>query len=262
MSKNLLEIKNLKVNFYNDDSIPPVINGLSLEIKEQEIVALVGGSGSGKTITGLSILRLLPFNAKIIEGEIIFEGQDLLRLSEDKLRQIRGRKISYIFQEPLSALNPVFTIGFQIREVLRLNTNLSKREIEKEVQYLLKDVEMPRAQEAVSYYPHQLSAGMRQRAIIAQAIASKPKLLIADEATSNLDVTIQAKIMDLFLNIKRKLSLSILLITHDFGLVEAFADKVAIIYQGKILEFGRTKDILNNPNHSYTKELLEAVKLS
>jgi ABC-type dipeptide/oligopeptide/nickel transport system ATPase component len=261
MQKNILEIKNLKVNFHNDNSMSAVINGLSLEVKEKEIVALVGGSGSGKTITGLSILRLLPPNAEVIGGEIIFEGRDLLRFSEDMMRQIRGRVISYIFQEPLSALDPVFTIGFQLKEVLKCQAHLNNKEILKQAIGLIKIVEIPNPEKAIWDYPHQLSGGMRQRAVISQAIASRPKLLIADEPTSNLDVTVQAKIMDLFLNLKKEMSLSILLITHDLGLVEHFSDRVAIISQGKIVECGSTKDVLANPQASYTKELLDAVKL-
>ncbi len=261
MYKNILEIQNLKINFYNEDFVNTVINGLSLEVKEKEIVALVGGSGSGKTITALSILRLLPMNCRITQGEVIFDGMDLLKLSENKLRRLRGREIGFVFQEPQSALNPVFTIGFQLAEVLRYHLNLEKDVLQKQSLSLIRKVGIPSAEKALLDYPHQLSGGMRQRAMIAQAIAAGPKLLIADEPTSNLDVTVQAKIMELFLELKKEMNLAILLITHDLGLVEHFADKVAVISQGRIVEFGQAKEILNNPQHSYTRLLVEAVRL-
>lgn len=261
MAKNILEIKNLKINFYEGNFVNPVIKDLSLEIKEKEVVALVGGSGSGKTITALSILGLIPINCRVAEGEIIFEGNNLLKLPEDGLRQLRGKEIGFVFQEPLAALNPVFSIGSQIKEVLRYHTNLNREQINEKAINLIKKVGISNPEKTSKDYPHQLSAGMRQRIVIAQAIAASPKLLIADEPTSNLDVTVQAKILDLFLELRNDMNLSILLITHDFGLVEHFADKVAVISEGRIVEFGEVKEILNNPAHDYTKELLEAVKL-
>lgn len=261
MSNNsLLSIENLKVYFSQEEVTNKVIDGISLEISQSEIVALVGGSGSGKTITGLSILRLLPLGAKIIEGKIIFQGSDLLKISENQIRQIRGKEISMVFQEPLSAFNPLFTIGFQINEVLQLHTDLGKRERRAQVLDLLKSVGIPNPQKIISDYPHQLSGGLRQRAMIAQALAGKPKLIIADEPTSNLDVTLQAQIMELFRNLSDELKISILLISHDLAMVAHLAKRVAIICGGKVVESGDTKQIWNNPRHPFTQQLMEAVK--
>ncbi|MDP3142829.1 MAG: ABC transporter ATP-binding protein [Candidatus Omnitrophota bacterium] len=258
---NLLRIENLKVNFSESAGSRQVINGLSLAVNSGEILALVGSSGSGKTLTGLSILRLLPIGANLVGGKIIFKQQDLLQISESQMREVRGRNISMVFQEPLSALNPLFTIGSQIKEVLRFRTELGKNEIEGKALDLLKSVGMPDPKKIINDYPHQLSGGLRQRAMIAQAIAAGPELLIADEPTSNLDVTLQAQIMELFRTLKKELNLAILLITHDLAMVSHLADRVAIICEGKIVEFGQVANILQQPRNPFTQALVEAVKL-
>jgi ABC-type dipeptide/oligopeptide/nickel transport system ATPase component len=221
---------------------------------------LVGSSGSGKTLTGLSILRLLPVGANLVGGKIIFKQQDLLQLSESRMRAIRGRNISMVFQEPLSAFNPLFTIGYQIKEVLRFHTELGRNKIEEKVLDLLKSVGIPDPKKIINDYPHQLSGGLRQRAMIAQAIAAGPELLIADEPTSNLDVTLQAQIMELFRTLKKEFNLAILLITHDLAMVSHLADRVAIIYEGKVVESGQVAAILERPRNLFTQALVEAVK--
>lgn len=259
--ENLLKIDNLKVYFSKEKDVKKIIDGLSLEIGPKEILALVGGSGSGKTLAGLSILRLLPLGAGISGGKIIFQGQDLLQLEKVKMQAIRGKDIGMVFQEPLSAFNPLFTIGYQIKEVLKYHTDLSKGAIEARVLELLKIVGIPNPERIINDYPHQLSGGLRQRAMIAQAIAAGPKLLIADEPTSNLDVTLQAQIMDLFRKLKAELNISILLISHDMAMVAHLADRVAIIYEGRIVEFGQAAQILREPKHPFTQALVEAARL-
>lgn len=219
-------------------------------------MALVGASGSGKTTTGLAILRLLSPALQIMRGQVIFQKENLLKSSLKEMEKIRGKEIAMVFQEPLNAFNPVFKIGYQIEEVLMCHTPLSKAQRRKRVLELLDKAGLRDPLRAAQSFPHQLSAGMRQRAMIAQAIALSPKLIIADEPTSNLDVTLQARIMELFNKLKNDLKASILLITHDLGLVEHFADSMVILYQGGVVEAGSTKDIFNNPQHAYTQQLL------
>ena len=259
MSDSLLKINNLKVYFYGEEGVIKAVDGLSLEIAQSEVLALVGASGSGKTMTGLSILRLLPPGGEILQGEIIFGGRNLLTLSEGQMREIRGREISIIFQDPLSSLNPVFNIGYQLREVLQFHKDLSNKPIKKTILEQLERVGLSSKERILRDYPHQLSGGMRQRVMIAQAILSQPKLLIADEPTSNLDVTLQAQILELFEELKTQSQLSMLLITHDLSIVSRLADKIAVIYNGTVVEYGRREEIFNNPSHDYTKELLNAV---
>lgn len=258
MSRNILEIENLKIYFPAESGTNKVVDGLNLKVKESEILALVGGSGCGKTITGLTILRLQPPQAIIAEGKIFWQGRDIFELSENQMRAIRGKEISMVFQEPLTSLNPLFTIGFQIAEVLKLHTEI-KQNYKSRIVELLRQVGISQAEKIIDDYPHQLSGGLRQRVMIAQAIAANPKLIIADEPTSNLDVTLQAQILELFKELKQRLNLSILLITHDIAVVSELADRVAIIHEGKIVEEGNPKDIINNPADSYTKKLIEAV---
>jgi len=261
MSGPLLKINNLKTYFYTEDTVTKAVDGLSLEIGEAEVLALVGASGSGKTITGLSILRLLPPGGEIVHGEILFEGKNLLGFPQEQMRQIRGRDISVIFQDPLSSLNPVFNIGYQLSEVLRFHKNLSNEPVKKTILRKLYEVGLSSNERILGDYPHQLSGGMRQRVMIAQAILANPKLLIADEPTSNLDVTLQVQILELFRKLRVQSRLSMLLITHDLSIVSQLADKIAVICNGVVVEHGPKEQILRDPCHAYTKELFEAVTI-
>ncbi|HOX54567.1 MAG: ABC transporter ATP-binding protein [Candidatus Omnitrophica bacterium] len=258
MSRDILQIENLRIYFPAESGTNRVVDGLNLTVSESEILALVGGSGCGKTITGLTILRLQPPQATIAGGKIFWQGKDIFELSENQMRTIRGKEISMVFQEPLTSLNPLFTIGFQIAEVLKLHTEIKQNYKSRTIE-LFRQVGISQAEKIIDDYPHQLSGGLRQRVMIAQAIAASPKLIIADEPTSNLDVTLQAQILELFKELKQRLNLSILLITHDIAVVSELADRVAIIHDGKIVEEGNPKNIISNPTDSYTKKLIEAV---
>ena len=255
--KNLLSIKDLRAEFHMDSRINPVLRGINMDINEQEIVGLVGNSGSGKTITGLSVLKLAPANCKIT-GKILFGGRDILTLSEKDMRKIRGSEISMILQDPLASLDPLFNIRNQILEVLNTHSNLKQRDYPLEIFRLLKLVGIPFGEQILSVYPHELSGGMRQRIMIAQAIACRPRLIIADEPTSSLDVTIQAQIIDLFIKLKQDLKLSILFITHDLFLLKNISDRICVIHDGRIVEDKSTQELFAKPEHPYTKELLGA----
>lgn len=256
----LLEIKDLKVDFRQDGQVTKAVAGVSLSIEKGQVLGLVGESGSGKTVTALSITRLLPIPPAQVNGEIIFEGKNLLLQDEKELQKIRGAKISYIFQEPATSLNPVFTIGTQIAESIILHQKKNKKDALFIAKDLLEKVGMQEPESALRRYPHQLSGGQKQRAMIAMAISSCPSLLIADEPTTALDVTIQAQILELLAKLKRDLSLSILFITHDLSIVAEFAETVAIMYGGKIVEAGPTKEIFENPKHPHTIELLKCTE--
>lgn len=248
----LLQIRNLSVEVGSKK----IVNDVSLAIDGRSVFSLVGGSGSGKSTTALAVLRLLSPDLQVTSGEILFSGQDLLKLPPEELRQVRGREIAMVFQEPLTAFNPVLTIGQQIEEVFLAHTNFSAEKRKTETLTLLDTVGIKEPKRVYQSYPHQLSGGMRQRAMIGQAIALKPKLLIADEPTSSLDVTLQARIIDLFLKLRKQFGLSVFLITHDLGVVRHMADDVAVMTGGVIVERGETPVILNHPKHFYTKELL------
>ncbi len=255
----LLEIKNLQVNFRQDGKTVEAVRSANLKLPEGEILGLVGESGSGKTVTALSITRLIPKSGEIVAGEIIFDGRDLLKLNEDELKQIRGAKISYVFQDPATSLNPVFTIGEQLIETIALHQRAKREEYFEKAIAALKDVGMPAPKDIMYAYPHQLSGGMKQRAMIAMAISCRPKLLIADEPTTALDVTIQAQILDLLVHLKEELSLSVLLITHDLSIVAQVAKKVAVMQSGEIVEHGDTEIIYRKPSHPYTQKLIDCI---
>ncbi|MBI5415693.1 MAG: ABC transporter ATP-binding protein [Candidatus Omnitrophica bacterium] len=262
MAQDLLALGDLTVTVREAGKEKTLLDNVSLKMAALGITALVGGSGSGKTTTGLAILRLLPPGLIIRQGRVLFLGEDLLGVSTERIRDIRGKDIAMIFQEPLHAFNPVFSIGYQIEEVLQVHSRLNLRQRRERVLELLDMVGLPDPKRTAGSYPHQLSGGMRQRAMIAQAMAGDPKLIIADEPTSNLDVTLQARIMELFRRLKDKFNLSILLITHDLGMVARMADQVAVMKEGKVVEEGATKQVLGNPRHEYTRALMAASGLS
>jgi ABC-type dipeptide/oligopeptide/nickel transport system ATPase component len=237
------------------------VEDVSLEVPANSVVALVGGSGSGKSTTAFSVLRLLQPALEIVSGRIIFEGKNLVSCPDGELRAIRGKDVGMVFQEPLSAFNPLFTIGQQIDEVLKIHTGLTPEQRRDKVLNLLQTAEISEPERIAGSYPHQLSGGLRQRAMIAQAMACRPKLIIADEPTSNLDVTLQAHIIELFRHLREKFRMSIFLITHDLGMVEHLADYVAVMNNKRIVEQGPTEKVLKSPQHEYTKALLEVTKV-
>lgn len=257
----MLQVKNLSVNFSLDEGILPAVEGVSFQIKEKESVGLVGESGCGKSVTALSLLKLIPNPpGKIVSGEIEFRGRNILEFSEKELTAFRGNKISMIFQEPMTSLNPLFTIGSQISESFYLHRKeLNKKERKKEVIELLRLVGIPSPELRLNEYPHRLSGGMRQRVMIAMALACRPNLLIADEPTTALDVTIQAQILELIRELKQKLNMSLLLITHDLGVVSDVCDRVIVMYAGRIVEEQFTKNLFKNPLHPYTTGLLKSL---
>lgn len=259
--ETLLEVRNLRTYFYTLDRVVKAVDGVSFRVNRRQTVGIVGESGSGKTVTALSILRLVPEPpGRIIEGNIFFHNTDILALSRKKdLRKIRGNKISMIFQEPMSSLNPVYTIGNQIAEVLRVHRNMSRREAMQEAVRLLDLVKIPSPEQRAREYPHQLSGGMQQRAMIAMALACEPDLLIADEPTTALDVTVQAQILELLQELQQKFQTAILMITHNFGIIAEISDTVLVMYAGMIVEQATTTELYENPLHPYTKLLLRSL---
>ncbi|MCP2520784.1 ABC transporter ATP-binding protein [SCandidatus Aminicenantes bacterium Aminicenantia_JdfR_composite] len=250
--KTILLVRNLKTYFYLKEGILKAVNDVSFSLKSNEIFALVGESGSGKTVLSLSLIRLLPERARIVGGEIIFNNKNLVKLKEKEITGIRGRKISMIFQEPMTALNPVMTIGEQIIETIRFHFHLNRKEAFKEMISLLKKVKFPEPEKRYKSYPHQLSGGMRQRALIAIALAGRPEILIADEPTTALDVITEGEIIELLLNLKEEMNLSLIFISHDISLVSSLADKIGVMYAGQLVEFGRREHVMNQPKHPYT----------
>lgn len=255
----LLEIRNLSIQFCQQRQIIQALDQVDLDIFENEILALVGESGSGKTMTALSITKIIPQSAKITSGEVIFQGRDLLKMAEPDLEITRGKEISYIFQEAHASLNPVLPIGRQIQESIILHQGQDKKEALNIAGNLLKLVRLPHPERILKSYPHQLSGGMNQRVMIALGLSSRPKLLIADEPTSSLDVTVEAEIIRMLLELREKMCFSILFITHNLALVERFAPRIAIMYKGKIVEKGLTKDIFSAPKHPHTQELINSI---
>ncbi len=258
MPQSLLFINDLSVSVADNDTRRMVVDSVNLRLKHHSIVALVGASGSGKTTVGLAIMRLLPSAMRVDRGAVFFDGRNLMEYSINHMRILRGSQIGMVFQEPLNAFNPVFRIGFQIEEVLSYHTNLNRRQRKLKVLELLNLVGLPDPKRAANAYPHQLSGGMRQRAMIAQAIAANPKLIIADEPTSSLDVTLQVRIIELFKMLRDKLGISILLITHDIVMVSHMADEIVVMQAGRVVEIGSREKILTSPKEEYTRELLDA----
>lgn len=255
----LLEIEDLRVYFYRPEGVLRAVDGLSYKLYKGEVLGIVGESGSGKSVSVLSILRLLPTNGRVVSGSIIFDGKNILELSKEELRDLRGKEIGIVFQDPMSSLNPVITIGQQVMEPLLWHNLCGKNEAYERAKEMLGLVGIPLPEERMKEYPFQFSGGMRQRVMIALALICRPKLLIADEPTTSLDVTIQAQIIRLLKRMKREFGMSVILITHNLALTTNFCDRLIIMYAGNMMETGRTKDILLNPAHPYTKSLLDAV---
>ncbi|HEX7574985.1 MAG TPA: ABC transporter ATP-binding protein [Candidatus Methanoperedens sp.] len=256
MAESILSIKNLKTYFFTKKGIVRAVDDISFDVRKGEILCIVGESGSGKTVTALSILRLVESPGKIIEGKMILEGDKLLELSPQKMQDVRGNKIAMVFQDPHSSLNPIFTIGDQVSEAIRAHKSASKEEASMQATQLLELVGIPMAKERYHDYPHQFSGGMKQRVVIAMALACHPRVLIADEPATALDLTVQAQILDLFLELRAKFEMSIIYITHDLGVVSEIADRIVVMYAGRIMEKGRSRDVLGNPVHPYTKGLM------
>lgn len=258
MSDELLQIKNLKTYFFTGPKPVKSVDGVNLAVDKGRTLGIVGESGSGKSVTSMSIMRLISHPGKIVDGEIIFEGRDLLKLSEQEMRKIRGNEISMIFQDPMTALNPVFTVGDQIAEAIRLHQQLSRKEAMQRAVEMLRIVGIPEPKQRVKQYPHEFSGGMRQRAMIAMALACNPKLLIADEPTTALDVTVQAQILRLMKNLQQKFDTAIILITHDLGVVAETCDHVVVMYAGSCVEYTDVDNLFGQPLHPYTWGLLNS----
>jgi len=254
----LLTVKDLTISFSSGNSAVKVVSGLNLQIEEAQVFGLVGESGCGKSLTALSIMGILPHNAST-EGEIVFKGNNLLSIDKESMRRLRGKELSMIFQEPMTSLNPVLTIGYQVAEVLMTHFGLRKSEAMEKTAELLRAVKIPSPEIRLHEYPHQMSGGMRQRVMIAMAIACNPSLLIADEPTTALDVTIQAQILDLLRSLRQQRNMAILLITHDIGVIAENADVAAVMYAGRIVECSPVMNILNTPKHPYTMGLLDSL---
>ena len=259
MVKKILRIENLKTYFYTWAGIVRAVDGVDIDVNEGETLGLVGESGSGKSVTALSIINIVPSPGKIVEGKIIYKGENLLEKTENDLQRIRGKEISYIFQDPATSLNPVFNVADQLMEVIRRHQNVTKTEALEKAIELFRLVEIPDPEIKIWNYPHQLSGGMKQRMAVARALSCQPNLLLADEPTTNLDVTIQAQILQLMKSLKQKLGMSMVLITHDMGVVADVADRITVLYAGRVCETADTKTIFYKPKHPYTIALLTAV---
>lgn len=255
----LLEVRDLRVSFFTPRGEVRAVDGVSFTIDEGETFGLVGESGCGKSVTALSLLRLLDGNGRIVGGDIVFAGRTLLALSEEEMRSLRGDQIAMVFQEPMTSLNPVFTVGYQIGEVLEVHRGMSRKQARAEAIELLRLVEIPEPERRVDAYPHQLSGGMRQRVMIAMALACRPRLLIADEPTTALDVTIQAQILELLAHLQQQFGMAVLFVTHDLGIVAERARRVAVMYAGRIVEEAETATLFRNPLHPYTRGLLRSI---
>ena len=256
--ENILEIQNLKTYYQSREGEVKAVDGIDVAVKYDESFGVIGESGSGKSTVGLSIIRLVPHPGKIVDGRILFEGEDLMEKTDEEMRQIRGGSIAMVFQDPMSSLNPVLTIGDQLGEAIRLHQDCEEGKVESLIIDALRSVGISHADRIIDGYPHELSGGMRQRVMIAMAISCRSKILIADEATTNLDVTIQAQILDLIRNLREQMKMSLLLVTHDLGVIAENCDRVAVMYAGKIMEIGTCMDIFYKPFHPYTSALIKS----
>ncbi len=259
MSDALLQVKDLKTSFFTGSGEVKAVNGVSFVLEEGKVLGIVGESGSGKSVTAYSIMQILTDPGKIVGGSILFKGADLTKFSKKQMREVRGSKISIIFQDPMTSLNPVYTIGNQIEEAIRLHTDRSKKEIKARAIEMLTLVGVNEPTRRVKQYPYELSGGMRQRVMIAIALACEPDILIADEPTTALDVTIQAQILELMQELQKKLSMAIIMITHDLGVIADMCDEIIVMYGGRVCERGNAEDIFYDPKHEYTKGLLHSI---
>jgi oligopeptide/dipeptide ABC transporter ATP-binding protein len=257
----LLRVSNLKTHFFTEDGVVRGVDGVDFHINKGEILGIVGESGSGKSVTALSIMRLIGVPGRIVSGEIEFEGRSLIALADAEMREVRGKHISMIFQQPQSSLNPVYTVGSQLAETFDIHTKLDKREAWSHAVDLLRTVGIPDPEKKAHAYPHEMSGGQAQRVMIAMALALQPKILIADEPTTALDVTIQAQILDLILNLRDQLGTAVILITHDLGVIAETADRVAVMYAGKIVEQARVAELFEQPLHPYTQGLINSTPI-
>ena len=257
--ENILEIKNLNISFQMEDELARAVHGVDLSLEKGKVLGIVGESGCGKSVTAMSIMKLLPSNAIIESGEILYNGVNLLNLSPNEMQKIRGSKISLIPQDPLTSLNPLYTVSEQIIETIEYHREISRKKATEIAIESLRSVKIPEPENRLNDYPHQFSGGMRQRAIIAMALCCNPELIIADEPTTALDVTVQAQILDLIKQIQAERGTSLIFITHDLGVIAEFCNHVAVMYAGRIVEYAQVADIFNNPLHPYTKGLLESL---
>lgn len=255
----ILKVKGLKTYFYDRKGKVPAVDGVDFIVRKGETLGIVGESGCGKSVTSMSILKLLPPEGKVVEGEILFKGRDLTKCSSSEMEKIRGKEIAMIFQEPMTSLNPVYTVGQQIGEMIKTHEQLSKKQLREKAIEMLKLVGIPSPEKRIDEYPHELSGGMRQRVMIAMALSCNPELLIADEPTTALDVTIQAQILELMRELKNKLGTSIMMITHDLGVIAEMADYVLVMYAGMVMEYCSVRDLFQKPLHPYTQGLINAL---
>ena len=261
MSEYLVDIKNERLSFFTPVGEVKALNDVSIHLKEGEVLGIVGESGSGKSVTAYSLMGLTAHPGKLIGGSLLFNGHQIDQMSEKEMRKIRGNEISIIFQDPMTSLNPVYTIGNQIMEAVLLHTDKNRAQAKERAKELLELVGINEPSKRLKQYPHELSGGMRQRVMIAMALACEPKLLIADEPTTALDVTIQAQILELMMELKDKLGMAIIMITHDLGVVASMCKRIAVMYAGKVVEYGTADDIFYNPRHQYTKGLIRSILL-
>lgn len=255
----LLSVENIIVEFEQGDDIVHAVNDVSFDLESGDILGIVGESGCGKSVTSLALVDLIQPPGRIKDGRVLYKGEDILSMSQEEVRRIRGNKISYVFQEPMSALNPAYTVGWQIAEPMKIHNHIKETGSREEAIKLLEEVGIPDASERVDDYPHEFSGGMRQRAMIAMALACQPDILIADEPTTSLDVTIESQILELIRRINQEQNLAVIFITHDLGVVAQICDKVAVMYMGKIVEIADTTDLFDNPRHPYTQGLMNCV---